>query len=95
LIELYQTTFNPGELHSAAGALENNNITIMSIFSNLFGGKSNTDSPIPVLPTDIHDAAALELQDIIAPSAIEISSGFIKIGDKIAKTYFTMSYPKF
>ena len=23
LIELYQTTFNPGELHSAAGALEN------------------------------------------------------------------------
>ena len=24
LIELYQTTFNPGELHSAAGALENN-----------------------------------------------------------------------
>jgi len=24
LIELYQTTFNPGELHSAAGALQNN-----------------------------------------------------------------------
>ncbi|HQV64664.1 MAG TPA: DUF87 domain-containing protein [Candidatus Paceibacterota bacterium] len=67
----------------------------MSIFSNLFGGKSNITAPIPVLPTDIHDAAAMELRDIIAPSAIEISSGFIKIGDKIAKTYFTMSYPKF
>lgn len=67
----------------------------MSIFSNLFGGKSNKPSAIPVLPGDIYDAAALELRDIIAPAAIEIASGFIKIGDKIAKTYFTMSYPKF
>jgi conjugal transfer ATP-binding protein TraC len=47
------------------------------------------------LPGDIFNAATLELQDIIAPSAVEISSGFIKIGDKIAKTYFAMSYPKF
>lgn len=67
----------------------------MSIFSNLFGGKSNKPSAIPVLPGDIYDAAAMELRDIIAPAAIEIASGFIKIGDKIAKTYFTMSYPKF
>ncbi len=67
----------------------------MSIFSNLFGGKSNKPSAIPVLPGDIYDAAALELRDIIAPAAIEIASGFIKIGDKISKTYFTMSYPKF
>lgn len=67
----------------------------MSIFSNLFGGKSNKPSAIPVLPSDIYDAAALELRDIIAPAAIEIASGYIKIGDKIAKTYFTMSYPKF
>lgn len=67
----------------------------MSIFSNLFGGKSNKSAAIPVLPGDIYDAAALELRDIIAPAAIEIASGFIKIGDKIAKTYFTMSYPKF
>lgn len=68
----------------------------MSIFSNLFGGKSNTpSSAIPVLPGDIYDAATMELRDIIAPAAIEISSGYLKIGDKIAKNYFTMSYPKF
>mgnify|MGYP000879315147 FL=1 len=67
----------------------------MSIFSNLFGGKTNKPSAIPVLPGDIYDAAAMELRDIIAPAAIEIASGFIKIGDKIAKNYFTMSYPKF
>lgn len=67
----------------------------MSFFSNLFGGKSNKLAPIPVLPSDIYGAATMELQDILAPAAIEINSGFIKIGDKIAKTYFTMSYPKF
>ena len=67
----------------------------MSIFSNLFGGKKNSNIPIPVLPADIYSAAAMELRDIIAPSAIEIGSGSIKIGDKISKTYFTMSYPKF
>jgi type IV secretory pathway VirB4 component len=67
----------------------------MSIFSNLFAGKKNTNSVIPVLPSDIYGAATIELQDILAPSAVEINSGFIKIGDKIAKSYFTMSYPKF
>jgi conjugal transfer ATP-binding protein TraC len=67
----------------------------MSFFSNLLGGKKNTNSAIPVLPADIYDAAAMELRDIIAPSAVEVGSGFIKIGDKIAKSYFTMSYPKY
>lgn len=68
----------------------------MSIFSNLLKGKSNTQSTsVPVLPADIYDAATMELRDILAPSAVEIGSGFIKIGDKIAKSYFTMSYPKF
>ncbi len=69
----------------------------MSILSDLFGGKSNKkDSDIlPILPSDIRGAAALELRDILAPSALEINSGFIRIGDKISKTYFTMSYPKF
>ncbi len=68
----------------------------MSIFSDLFGGKKNpANVPIPVLPADIYSSAAMELRDILAPSAVEIGSGFIKIGDKIAKNYFTMSYPKF
>lgn len=67
----------------------------MSFFSNLLGGKKNTQSAIPVLPSDIFGAATMELQDILAPAAIEINSGFIKLGDKIAKSYFTMSYPKF
>ena len=65
----------------------------MSLLGDLFGSNKKGASAIPVLPADIYATAALELQDVIAPSAVEIGSGTIKIGDKIAKTYFAMSYP--
>ncbi len=48
---------------------------------------------LPVLPEQIYEAAALELKDIIAPSALKIESKSIGIGDKIARTYFVISYP--
>jgi len=48
-----------------------------------------------VVPGDIYQSAHRELQDILAPSAIEISSGWIKIENRIVKTFFVISYPKF
>lgn len=48
-----------------------------------------------LLPEEIYKAAALELQDVLAPSAVEISSSYMKIGDKFAKSFFVISYPKF
>ena len=48
---------------------------------------------MPVLPQQIYEAATLELKDIIAPSALEIQSKSINLGDKIARTYFVISYP--
>lgn len=65
----------------------------MSFLSDLFGSKKNNLSSIPVLPADIYSAATMQLQDVIAPPAVEINSSNIKIGDKIARTYFAMSYP--
>jgi type IV secretory pathway VirB4 component len=35
------------------------------------------------------------LQDIIAPAAIEVTSNYIKIGTKYAKTVFVFTYPKY
>lgn len=67
----------------------------MSFLSDLFGGsKKNALPSIPVLPGDIYSAATLQLQDVIAPPAVEIGSSTMKLGDKIAKTYFAMSYPR-
>ena len=49
----------------------------------------------PVLPEQIYDSASLELQDVIAPSALKIESKSINLGDKIARTFFIISYPRF
>lgn len=58
--------------------------------------KSNPKRDIlPVLPAEIYQAATLELQDILAPSALKISPKALNLGDKIARTYFVISYPRF
>ncbi|MEI7709251.1 MAG: conjugal transfer protein TraC [bacterium] len=52
-------------------------------------------SVLAVLPETIYESASLELQDVIAPSALKIESKSINLGDKIARTFFIISYPRF
>ncbi len=73
----------------------------MGIFDKLFG-KNKIDeknganaSVLAVLPEEIYESAKLELQDIVAPSALKIESKSINLGDKIARTFFIISYPRF
>ena len=49
----------------------------------------------PILPQQIYDAGVLELQDVIAPSALKISPRELNLGDKIVRTFFVISYPRF
>ncbi len=72
----------------------------MSIFDKLLGKQNNNTkgvdtSLISVLPEQIYESAKLELKDIIAPSALKIESKSLSLGDKIAKTFFIISYPRF
>ena len=48
-----------------------------------------------VLPEEIYESASLELQDVVAPSALKIESKSINLGDKIARTFFIISYPRY
>jgi len=50
---------------------------------NLFSGKTN----IPETKEDI-----LTIADIIAPSFIDVQQNYIKIGERLARTYFVFSY---
>ncbi len=43
----------------------------------------------------IFEPTILTVLDIIAPPSIEISSNFLKIGEKFAKTYFIFSFPRY
>lgn len=63
----------------------------MSIL-DFFRGKKQ-DEAVPILPQEIYEAATLELKDIIAPSALKIEPRAINLGDKVARTFFVISYP--
>lgn len=52
-------------------------------------------SVLAVMPEEIYESATLELQDVIAPSALKIEPKSINLGDKIARTFFIISYPRF
>ena len=66
----------------------------MGLF-DFFTSKKNSVSVAPILPNEIYAAAALELKDILAPSAVEVKSRELNLGDKIARTFFVISYPRF
>ncbi len=73
----------------------------MGIFDTFFNknksgvnGETKT-SVLAVLPEQIYESASLELQDVIAPSALKIEPKSINLGSKIARTFFIISYPRF
>ncbi|MFH1643309.1 MAG: DUF87 domain-containing protein [Patescibacteria group bacterium] len=44
---------------------------------------------------EIFETKAMEVNDIIAPSSISLSSNQLKLGKKIAKPFFIFSYPRY
>lgn len=69
----------------------------MGFFSDLFGKKEGKmpNANMGILPQEIYDAGALELKDVIAPSAIQVEPRQIRIGEKLARTFFVISYPRY
>lgn len=49
----------------------------------------------PLLPQQIYEAGVLELQDIIAPSALKVTPKELNLGEKVARTFFVISYPQY
>jgi conjugal transfer ATP-binding protein TraC len=69
---------------------------IFDIFkSKKSSGGGSGSGIMPVLPSEIYEAATLEFRDIIAPSALRIEPKSINLGDKVARTFFVISYPRF
>src|SRR6185369_8212977 len=48
-----------------------------------------------ILPHEIYEAGALELKDIIAPSALKVTPKEINLGEKVLRSFFVISYPRF
>jgi hypothetical protein len=57
--------------------------------------KTQQNQITSILPKDIYRSAVLELKDIIAPSALKISPKTLNLGEKLVRSFFVMSYPKY
>ncbi len=65
-------------------------------FLDFLKSKNNKVSKITsVLPRDIYKSSVLELKDIIAPSALKITPKTLNLGEKLVRSFFVMSYPKY
>jgi type IV secretory pathway VirB4 component len=67
----------------------------MSFLSKIFNKKDDDQPLISILPQDIYQEGVLELKDIIAPSALKIGPKELNLGEKLARTFFVISYPRF
>lgn len=69
----------------------------MGLLSRLFGKKNTAveTTMTAILPQEIYESGILELKDVIAPSALKISPRELNLGDKIARTFFVISYPRY
>lgn len=68
----------------------------MALFDFLKTKKTGEEPKIAsMLPEDIYEAGALELRDVIAPSALKVTPKSVNLGNKIIRTYFVISYPRY
>lgn len=69
----------------------------MGVFDFIKGKRRGNEAEIGVsiLPHEIYDANVLELKDIIAPSALQVSPKELNLGEKIIRSFFVISYPRF
>lgn len=68
----------------------------MALLDFLGRNKKEGESTVaPVLPKDIYAAGTLELADTIAPAALKVGSRDIELGEKISRTFYTISYPRY
>lgn len=63
---------------------------------DLFGiQKKKGQEIVPILPQEIYESGVLELRDVLAPSALKISPRQINLGEKIVRSFFVISYPRY
>jgi len=68
----------------------------MAIFD--FLKKKNPEqnnTTISILPKSITESSELELADILAPSALKVNSKELNLGEKVVRSFFVISYPRF
>lgn len=67
----------------------------MALFGNKTAAENAEKTLIPIFPEDLSKTGALQLRDVIAPAALEVSANYLRLGEKIARTLYIFSFPRF
>lgn len=68
----------------------------MGFLDFLKGNKEEKRTDIQsILPQEVFEAGVLELKDIIAPAALKVTPRELDLGEKILRSFFVISYPRF
>ena len=69
----------------------------MALLDFLNKNKKDEGAPTiaPVLPKDIYAEGELQLADAIAPAALRVGAREIELGEKVSRSFYTISYPRF
>lgn len=65
---------------------------MLDFFTNK-NNKSSTENTIPLLPQELYSDTGLNFTDVIAPSAVQITSRHLNLGEKVVRSFFITSYP--
>jgi conjugal transfer ATP-binding protein TraC len=71
------------------------NMGILDFFTNKKARESKGPDITSFLPQQIYEAGVLELKDVIAPSALKITPKMINLGEKMIRSFFVISYPRY
>lgn len=52
-------------------------------------------TPISILPKAISESPELDLSDILAPSALKVNVKELNLGEKVVRSFFVISYPRY
>src|SRR3989344_5188318 len=69
----------------------------MDSLSNIFGKKEGEgeNEIAPIFPQDIYAHGLLELEDAIAPAALQINPSRLPLGEKFTRTLYVFASPRF
>lgn len=65
------------------------------MFDFLKKKERKVDTAVSILPKSISQSPELELRDVLAPSALKINSKELNLGEKVVRSFFVISFPRF
>jgi len=67
----------------------------MGVFNFLKKDKKQGVDISAIMPQNIYEANVLDLKDIIAPSALKVTPRELQLGDRVVRSFFVISYPRY